>query len=480
MFDGDSPDPLAVLVSTEAEQALLGALLMDNRSFEYVADLVTADDFGLLLHARLFEAIAKLVSAGQKVDPVVLKARFDQDPDLKGQLTGDYLAKLVMAVVTIANAPSYARTIADLSRRRDLVMTAQDLLAEAANLQDPDRSAIDVIEAFEQQLYRIGNVATNGGPEAIASIARNTILEIEARYKAGGVATVDTGLAEVDNIIGGMGAGDLIVLGGRPSMGKTALAGTIIFNVANRVPPKVPLIFSLEMTKGELVERWLAGLTGIETERQRLGRIREDEWPRLVEAQQFLAGLPIAVDDQARLSVAQMRQRARRHKRRFGLSLIVVDHLQLVRQGGKVENRRLEIGDATSSLKAVAKELEVPVLVLSQLSRAVEQREDRRPILSDLRESGDIEQDSDVVMFLYREEYYLERMKMVRSPKETIDTFAAREAAYFDALAASRGLAEILIPKNRHGRTGVATVAWRANRQRFENLARTFGGVDAP
>lgn len=470
--DSEARDLFSGLVSVQAEQALLGALLLNNSVFEYVVDIVAVADFATPLHSRLYEAIGNRITVGQKVDAVVLKAVFDQDPALAGQLTGAYLSKLVAAVITLINAPDYARTIADLARRRDLVITGQELITAAADLADTSRTAVNIVDDVEQRLYQIGAAAVNGGPEGIGLVAASALRQTEAAYKAGGATVVDTGLDDVDRIVSGMGAGDLVVLGGRPSMGKSALAGNIVFNAARQ--GKLSVFFSLEMTKPELAQRWLAGMTGIDTDKQRHGRLDSVDWEKILDAQAALAKLPIAIDDQPRLSVPQMRQRARRHKRRFGLDLIVVDHLQLVRQGGKTENRRLELGDASSSLKAIAKELGVPVLLLSQLSRAVEQRDDKRPGLSDLRETGDIEQDADVVLFLYRDEYYLEKVKITKMAREKGDTFATRQADHDDALRAARGLAEILIPKNRHGRTGVAKVAWSGERQRFDNLARTF------
>lgn len=382
--DSEARDLFAGLVSVQAEQALLGALLLNNDVYEYVVDIVAAADFATPLHSRLYEAVGNRIASGQKVDAVVLKGVFDQDPALSGQLTGTYLARLVDSVITLVNAPDYARTIADLARRRDLVLAGQDLIAAAADLADTSRTAVNIVEDIEQRLYQIGAVAVNGGPEGIGLIAAGALRQTEAAYKAGGAAVIDTGLDDVDRIVSGMGAGDLVVLGGRPSMGKSALAGNIVFNAARQ--GKLSVFFSLEMTKPELAQRWLAGMTGIDTDKQRHGRLDSVDWEKILDAQSALAKLPIAIDDQPRLSVPQMRQRARRHKRRFGLDLIVVDHLQLVRQGGRVENRRLEIGDASSSLKAIAKELQVPVLLLSQLSRGVEQREDKRPSLADLRE----------------------------------------------------------------------------------------------
>lgn len=469
-------DPLAKLYAIEAEQALLGALLINNAAYEYVVDIVVAGDFASKMHGRLFEAIGNRVSQGQKADPILLKTMFDQDIALAGTLTGAYLARLVDSAVTIVNSPFYARTIADLARRRDIVLAGQDIMAAAADLgtktvKGEEVTAADIIDGAEQRLYEIAEATVRSGPETISAVSRAALRETEDAYRAGGAVVVDTGLVDIDRVLAGMTAGDLIVIGARPGMGKTAMAGSVAFNAA-RLDKKV-LFFSLEMTRGQLSQRWLAGLSGITTERQRHGRLEQADWPTLIEAQKIIGKLPIAIDDQPRLSVAQMRQRARRWKRRNGLDLVIVDHLQLVRQGGRVENRRLEIGDATSSLKAIAKELGVPVLLLSQLNRGVEMRDDKRPGLADLRESGDIEQDADVVMFIYREEYYLERVRVVRKTTEKPEAFAVREEAHLADLEAARGLAEILIAKNRHGRTGVVRVAWSGERQRFDNLVRS-------
>jgi replicative DNA helicase len=255
-------------------------------------------------------------------------------------------------------------------------------------------------------------------------------------------------------------------------MGKSCLAGSVAMSAARR--GKRVAMFSLEMTGAELAGRWIAGLTGITTDCQRHGKIEPGDWQRLVHAQEELRRLAIFVDDQPRLSVAQMRQRCRRMRRRAGLDLVIIDHLQLVRQGGKQESRRLEIGDASSMIKAIAKELGVPILVLSQLSRSPEQRDDKRPILSDLRESGDIEQDADVVMFLYRDEYYLQRAEPRRRASDTADGFASKQADWTDAMSAAKGIAEIIVAKNRHGRTGVAKAYFDGERQTFTDLARGY------
>lgn len=476
---GDTQDPFAVLVNIEAEQALLGAILLDNRAFENIVDVVQARDFANPAHQRIFDAISKQMAAGLPVDAVSLKTMFDQDQGESGMpgITGQYLAKLMVSVVTIVNAPGYARIIADLARRRDLVVTAQDLMADAADLSDVERTAADVVADVERRILDIDQAASQGDAQSVGAIAGMVVQAAGDAFRAGGLVTVDTGLVDLDRILSGLDVGSLNILGGRPSMGKSALANTIALNVARRVenqPINPVMFFSLEMTAEQLGQRWIASLTGIETEDQRRGRIEEGQWQALVDAQNYLANLPIYVDDQARLSVAQMRQRARRVKRRLRgkLALVIVDHLQLVRQIGKRDNRNVELGEITADMKAMAKDLNCPVLCLSQLSRSLEQREDKRPILSDLRESGSIEQDADVVMFLYREEYYLERGRPKRKPNQTQASWSEAESEYETLLEDSRGMAEVLIPKNRTGRVGLVRLIWNASRQRFLDMAR--------
>lgn len=455
-------NPLLSLYNAEAEQCLLGAIFVNNNAYEHVADLLSPEDFGTPLHGQIYAAIANMIPNGIAANPVTVARALDE-PDKA------YLAKIVMSAVTVINAPHYAQIIADMARRRDIVTAAQDIIADAAVV-DIERPADVVLDEAEDRLHSIAERADRKcGLTSLGQILSDSVGAIEAAYKAGGTVTVNTGLADLDKLLSGMGAGDLVVLAARPSMGKSALAGSIAVNVAGQ--GKRVLIFSLEMTKAELAARWIAGKTGITTDQQRHGQV--DDWGRLIEAQRALSQLPVSVDDGSRLSVPMMRQRARRLKRRMrGLDLVIIDHLQLVRQGGRQESRRLEIGDATSMLKAVAKELGVPVLVLSQLSRAPEQRNDKRPMLSDLRESGDIEQDADVVMFLYRDEYYLERNEPKRRPNQTNEAFAADVAEWEDQMRQAKGLAEIAVAKNRHGRTGTVKVRFDAERQRFENLAR--------
>lgn len=459
-------DVITKLYNTEAEQGLIGSILCDNRLYEHVADLVRIEDFGHPSHGRIWSAIGSLISSGSAANPVTL---LPMAPEFG--IERQYIIQLAASVVTTLNAVEYAKMIADLSRRRELVAAAQESIADAVVI-DPERPSAMILDDAEQRLFSIGAKSESGAPRRLGEIVTATVERIAEAYKAGGAITVDTGLADLDRIIAGMGAGDLCVMAGRPAMGKSALAGSVAFNAAKA--GKRVLIFSLEMSREELAQRWIAGLTGIATDRQRHGQLNQSEWEAIIGAQERLSALPILVDDQPRLSVPQMRQRARRVRRRHGLDLIIIDHLQLIRQGGKQESRRLEIGDATSSLKAVAKEVRVPVLLLSQLSRAPEQRNDKRPMLSDLRESGDIEQDADVVMFLYRDEYYLERSEPKHKPGQTADAIASERADWQARMDDARGVAEIAVAKNRHGRTGTVWLRFDAPRQRFENMARGY------
>lgn len=471
VFDeGRARDPLAALVNAEIEQALLGSLFVDNRAYEHIADLIGPEDFGYGAHSRIFEAIAALASDGRPATPVTLKSMFEADGSLETLGGSQYLGKLAASAVSVVNCRHYAQQIVDLSTRRQIIAAAQEIIV-GASIPDPERSADQVLDEAEERLSHIADQrGGEGAPRALRDIVQNTLTAIADAQRAGIAPALDLGLIDIDRIVAGMSPGDLVVLAARPSMGKSCLAATVAMNVARR--GKRVLIYSLEMSREELTQRWIAGLTGISTDTQRRGEIEQNQWDDLVRAQRELDQLPILIDDQARLSVAQMRQRARRVRRRTGLDLIIVDHLQLIRQGGRQESRRLEIGDATSMLKAVAKELRVPVLLLSQLSRAPEQRDDKRPILSDLRESGDIEQDADVVMMLYREEYYLDRQEPKRRAGETNEAFNNRVADWEDRRSSMRGQAEIAVAKNRHGRTGIAKVYFDAERQRFESLER--------
>lgn len=457
------------LVDHELEQSLLGTILRDNHCYDAVSDFLSYEDFGHPLHGRIYAAIASLIAGNQPATPISLNSYFG-DEDLFTAVGGaaSYLARLAAGAVTLLNAYWYGKQIHDLAQRRAVVEAANAAIVDAGT-PNPDRAVDEVIEQVEQRLYEIAEQGhQHRAPRPVSAVAHEVVAETERAHQAGGAFVVDTGLLDLDQMLRGMSGGDLVILAGRPSMGKSACAGSIAMNVARA--NKRPMIFTLEMTGPELGRRWIAGRTGIATERLRHGDLDGAEWQKLHEAEAEIAALPITIDDQARMSVAAMRQRARRQKRKGGLDLIVIDHLQLIRQGGRQESRRLEIGEVTSGLKAVAKELGVPVLLLSQLNRKVEDRDDKRPTLADLKESGDIEQDADVVMFLYREHYYLSKSEPRHRGNETNEAFTARQADWHEDLRQCEKVAEIGVAKNRHGRTGIVKVSFDAARQRFENL----------
>lgn len=456
-------DPLMRLANIDAEQALLGALFLDNRAYEAVVDLIDPADFSHPLNGEIFQAIGRAIESGRQATPPTIKDQFPTHHP--------YLVQLGRSAITLINAPDYARVISDLARRREIILAARQAEAEAASIEAAQDAAV-VLDEIEERFFHLAEkrLPHDGGPRLVRESVGAVLASIEAAYKAGAPRTLQSGLVDLDRLTGGMAPGELVVLAGRPAMGKSALAGSIAWNAA-RTGKRV-LYFSLEMTRAELAGRWVAGLTGISTDRQRKGEVAADEWAGIFEAAERVKEQPIVVDDQPRLAVAQMRQRARRVKRRHGLDLVIVDHLQLIRLGGKQESRRVEVGEASGMLKALAKELGVPILLLSQLNRAVEGRDNKRPTLSDLKESGDIEQDADQVMFLYREEYYLARQKPRRRDGEKGDSFIAREQEWATQLEAARGIAEIDLAKNRHGPTGGVKAHFDGLRQRFDNLFR--------
>src|SRR3954469_6125797 len=424
--------------NTEAEQALLGAMLINNAAYHRVAEFLLQEHFGNAVHGRIYAAIGKLIERGLIADPVTLKNLFDQDGALADIGGAQYLAHLVNAAVTIINAEHYGRTIHDLYLRRELITVGQDIVNEAFQ-HDLDDAATEQIERAESKLFELASSGqAEGGPQEFRVALTSAITMAQAAFKRDGkIVGVATGFTDLDKKLGGLHPSDLIILAGRPSMGKTALATNIAFHAAKKYQPArgadgridltkqaedgaVVAFFSLEMSAEQLATRILAEESGTSSDKIRRGEIRREDFDKFVMASQRLSSVPLFIDDTPALSVAALRTRARRLMRQHGLGLIVVDHIQLLRpssQNRAMENRVQEISDITRGLKAIAKELEVPVLALSQLSRAVEQREDKRPQLADLRESGSIEQDADVVMFVYREQYYHERAE----PKQRAD-----------------------------------------------------------
>ncbi len=402
----------------EAEQALLGALLANNEVYNRVSEYLRPEHFADALHGRIYEAIGKLVLRGQIANPVTLKNLFDQDGALAEIGGAQYLVQLAQAVVTVINAEDYGRAIHDLFLRRQLIGVGEDIVNESYTY-DPDISAIDQIERSEMRLFNLAEGGqVDGGPKKFTDVLKSALDMAEAAYKRDGHVTgVTTGLRDLDRRLGGLQPSDLIILAGRPSMGKTALATNIGFNAAKADKDKETAtkhrvaFFSLEMSAEQLAHRIMAEESGVSSDRIRRGDVKQDEFASIVEAAQRMSNVQFFIDDTPAITVPALRTRARRLKRQFGLDLIIVDYLQLMRSANAKgsENRVQEISEITRGLKAVAKELQVPVLALSQLSRAVETREDKRPQLADLRESGSIEQDADVVLFVYRVHYFLER-----------------------------------------------------------------------
>ncbi|MBL25948.1 MAG: replicative DNA helicase [Rhodospirillaceae bacterium] len=472
----------------EAEQALLGAILVNNDAFHKVSGYLRPDHFFVPVHGRIFTAAETLIGRGQIANPVTLKSFFDRDESLADIGGAQYLARLAGSVVSIVNADDYGHIIHDLALRRGLISLGEDVVNDAY---DPriDAAALDQIEVAEHRLFELAETGeSERGFKAIKESLIEAIASAErALNRAGQLAGVSTGLIDMDRLLGGLHSSDLVILAGRPSMGKTALATTLAFNAARaraewmaarggKADPRDPQaegavvgFFSLEMSAEQLAGRILAETAGIPSDQIRKGKLSNDEFVKLVKASQELYEVPLFIDDTPALSIGALRTRARRLKRTENLSLVVVDYLQLLRASGRTENRVQEISEITQGLKALAKELDLPVLALSQLSRQVEQREDKRPQLSDLRESGSIEQDADVVMFVYREEYYAERSEPNQRPDEADDKFSARYDRWLKNYEASKGLADVLIAKQRHGPIGNVRLRFEAETTRFEN-----------
>ncbi len=454
----------------EAEMALLGAILHNNRAYERVADFLEASHFASRVHGRIFEAISRLIERGQIADPITLKQYFEQDSDLAEIGGYAYLMRLAGSVASIVNAEDYGRTVHDLHLRRELIALGEDIVNDAYK-DDLDNQGTAQIEQAEQRLYNLASTGEiESGLQSFGTALKASIDAANAAYRREGqLAGVPSGFTDMDKLLGGLHPSDLIILAGRPSMGKTALATNMAFHAARTVEDAeanrnhIVAFFSLEMSAEQLATRILAEQTGIPSERIRRGELSNDDFERLVVVSQELERLPLFIDDTPALTIAALRTRARRLKRSPGLSMIVVDYLQLMHgsSSSRNENRVQELSEITRGLKTVAKELNVPVLALSQLSRQVENRDDKRPQLSDLRESGSIEQDADVVMFVYRDEYYLAR----KEPREG----TPEHVAWQEEMEKVHNLAEAIVGKQRHGPIGKVILQFEGETTRFSN-----------
>jgi replicative DNA helicase len=485
--DDDAATYRSAPQNIEAEQALLGAILVNNTAYHRVSEFLLPEHFAEGVHGRIYEAIRTLVERGQIANPVSLKPLFDQEEALRTLGGGGYLGRLAASVITIVNAEDYGRTIHDLFLRRQLIEVGENVVNDAYK-HDLALDAAAQIEVAEKRLFDLAETGrSEGGFQAFQRSLASAILQAEAAFKRSGKTTgVSSGFTDLDKLLGGLHPSDLIILAGRPSMGKTALATNIAFNAAKLYRPMqmpdgrtkaedgaVVGFFSLEMSAEQLALRVLAEESGVSGDRIRRGDVSHDDFDRFVEASQRLATVPLFIDDTPALSIAGLRTRARRLKRQHGLDLIVVDYLQLLQgtPGGRgAENRVQEISEITRGLKAIAKELDLPVIALSQLSRQVEMREDKRPQLSDLRESGSIEQDADVVMFVFREEYYLSRGEPMRKPEENDDKYNERYERWKERLGQVSGTAEVIIAKQRHGPIGKVVLSFDGDTTKFDNF----------
>ena len=446
----------------EAEQDLLGALLLSNDIFNKIPDYLDAGHFFNPLHGRIFTAAHTLCNKGQLANPVTLKSYFTGDPSVGSVDVENYLRELMDNVSSISEATDYAKDIYQCFLRRSLIIIADETIARSRTAK-LDTNAETLIEETEQELFRLAetNQVTTGllpfqKPLGDAVTYAEAVLKNENH-----LVGISTGLKGLNDRLGGLQDSDLVVLAGRPGMGKTALAANIAFHAATTTrtgekPCKVAF-FSLEMSGQQLASRILSSEAQIPSNDMRLGQINPQQFNDLVRTSNRIETAPFFIDDTPGLSVSQLASRARRLKRTDGLGLLVVDYLQLLSLpiGMRWESRVQEISMITRSLKNIAKELSIPVLALSQLSRAVEQRDDKRPNLADLRESGTIEQDADVVMFVYREEYYLSKAEPEQRESEDLDAYQKRHARWREKSEKSHGQAEIIIAKHRHAGTGI-------------------------
>ena len=462
----------------EAEQSLIGSVLFDNKVLEDLPTNFATRHFFDPLHATIFDACIFLIDNGRLADPLTLKSYLKQD-DLQRDIDIEkYLSELREGVVSLSKAKFYAEEIRNCYVRRSLIRIGDELINKSVN-PTIDITPDQEISNTEEQLYNLAEKdQINSGPLDFKSVLASATNQINEAYnRKGKLSGIDTGFSGLNRQLGGLNKSDLLVLAGRPAMGKTALATNIGFNAAKSSKLEKNesiLIFSLEMSAEQLAQRILAEQSTIDSHKLRSGDLNETEFSKLVSTQNDILNLPFFIDDTPAISVGQIASRARRLKRTNGLSLIIIDYIQLI-QGSKVseaQGRVQEVSNITRGLKSLAKELNVPILALSQLSRAVEQREDKRPILADLRESGSIEQDADVVMFVYREEYYLDKSEPTQRDNENQESFNERFLKWQDRRNMAEGKAEIIISKQRHGPTGIVQVQFEAKFTRFMDLVR--------
>jgi len=462
----------------EAEQALLGAILVNNDAFYRVSDFLKAEHFYEPLHRKIYAVAQDFIRMGKVASPVTIKTFLPAEEKVGDMTVAHYLARLAAEAVTIINAADYGRAIYDLATRRALITVGEDMVNIAYDA-PVDMAPQEQIEDAERRLFELAETGRyDGGFESFTDAVKSAVDMANAAYmRDGHLSGIATGFRDLDRRMGGLQSSDLIVLAGRPGMGKSSLATNIAFNIAHAYEPAqqadgsmraanggVVGLFSLEMSSEQLATRIISEQTEIPSSKIRRGEISETDFEKLVACSQMMQKIPLYIDQTGGISIAQLAARARRLKRQRGLDLIVIDYIQLMTGSSKRagENRVQEVTEITTGLKALAKELNVPIVALSQLSRQVESRDDKRPQLSDLRESGSIEQDADVVLFIYREEYYLRN----KEPKPGTEEYIKWETAMNEA----RGKAEVIVAKQRHGPTGTVPLGFQGEFTRFFDL----------
>ncbi len=466
----------------EAEQALLGAILVNNDALYRVSDFLKPAHFLEPLHRKIFEIAGDMIRMGKTVSPVTIKTFLPADEKVGDMTVAFYLARLAAEAVTVINAADYGRAIYDLATRRALITVGEEMVNVAYDA-TVDHSPQQQIEDAERRLFELAETGRyDGGFESFNDAVKTAIDVANAAYmRDGGLSGISSGMRDLDKRMGGLQSSDLIVLAGRPGMGKTSLATNIAYNIASVYEPVqqsdgsfkaknggVVGFFSLEMSSEQLATRIISEQTEIPSSKIRRGEITETDFEKLTACAIMMEKIPLYIDQTGGISIAQLAARARRLKRQRGLDVIVIDYIQLM-QGSSAkasQNRVQEVTEITTGLKALAKELEVPIIALSQLSRQVENRDDKRPQLSDLRESGSIEQDADVVLFVYREEYYLKN----REPKPGTEEYMKWEQDMREAT----GKSEVIIAKQRHGPTGSVPLGFQAEFTRFFDLAEDY------
>ena len=449
----------------EAEQSVIGSILLSNEIFDEINMIINSKNFYDPMHQKIFSAIEKLIFSGMLANPITLKNHFENEKDEIN--IPEYLVKITKFSSSSRQTIEYSKLIYDLYVKRELIKISENVI-DASKLNDLDNDGQKIIESFEKSLFDLAEKGSfNSSLVKFDEAMRMTIEMASNAYKNDeGIVGVPTGLTDLDDRLGGLHKSDLLIIAGRPSMGKTALATNIAYNAAKKIQndnrKSTVAFFSLEMSSEQLSTRILAEQSRIKSNDIRRGRISEDQFDKFIETSKNISELPLYIDETPAITIAALSNRARRIKRLYGLDLVVVDYIQLMRASNFKDGRVQEISEITQGLKALAKELSLPVLALSQLSRAVEARDIKKPQLSDLRESGSIEQDADVVMFVYREAYYLEKME----PRPATVEHAEWQAKMNEV----SNLAEIIIGKQRHGPTGNIMLEFEAMFTKFKDI----------